>query len=815
MAVRRDPSRPPTAGLVRLWSSAADAPRLRRPTDVLLLAASVLTLGLLALAAPGPTDADRALDTLLAHLEPLLGRVWSLAYAFLALWAAAVVLLTVVSRGRRGLLVDQATAAALALGAALGTGALAGTAPADGLDGLLRSGPPAVYVATRVAVITAVVVTASPHLARPWRYTGRFVVGVGALAAIGLGATHLIGAGAAIAVGVGAAALTHLALGSPQGRLTPDQVRVALADLGVVTTQVTAAPREVGGRTLLVARTDRGADLRVEVFGRDAWDSQVVGSLWTALTRRGERPHLGSSRRTRVEHEALMTLMAARSGVPVLDVIAVGLAAQGDALLVTSAPSASLDELGAARADDDLLSGAWRTVLALHGVGTAHGRIDGRSVVVRADGTAALTDLDSAVLNAEEGELHTDRARLLVTTALVVGPERALHAAVAAVGADGLAQVLPYLQPAALGRETRGAVRAAEWSLEDLRSAAVVATGVQAPPLERLRRVTPRSIGTLALVGLIAYLVVTLLAGADLASVAEALRSADPAWLVAALLLSPFIQASLAVSTMGSTTARLRYVPVLMLQYAIGFLALVLPATAARLALEVRFFQRFGIAAGTALTFGVIDSVSGFTVQVALVLLILVSGLPGFTSSLGTGSDTSSGTSEAADPSLVAVLVALVLLGAVVTVAVPRLRRGLVGQVPRVRAALAEQARSAHSALGVLRKPAKLGAMLGGNLGAQLLQAAVLALCLHAFGQTAHFSQLVLINTAVSLFAGVMPVPGGMGVAEAGFTLGLQAIGVPSAIAVSTAITFRLVTFYLPPIWGSAAMRWLRRHEYV
>ena len=31
----------------------------------------------------------------------------------------------------------------------------------------------------------------------------------------------------------------------------------------------------------------------------------------------------------------------------------------------------------------------------------------------------------------------------------------------------------------------------------------------------------------------------------------------------------------------------------------------------------------------------------------------------------------------------------------------------------------------------------------------------------------------------------------------------------------SRAIAFRLVTFYLPPIWGSLAMRWLRRHEYV
>ena len=155
------------------------------------------------------------------------------------------------------------------------------------------------------------------------------------------------------------------------------------------------------------------------------------------------------------------------------------------------------------------------------------------------------------------------------------------------------------------------------------------------------------------------------------------------------------------------------------------------------------------------------------------------------------------------------------VLGIVVTLVVPRLRRRLTARIPEIRAAVTAQARAAHSALGVLRRPGKVAGMLGGNLGAQLLQAAVLALCLQAFGQTAHFSQLILINTAVSLFSGLMPVPGGMGVAEAGFTVGLQAIGVPSAIAVSTAITFRLVTFYLPPIWGAAAMRWLRRNEYV
>jgi uncharacterized protein (TIRG00374 family) len=121
----------------------------------------------------------------------------------------------------------------------------------------------------------------------------------------------------------------------------------------------------------------------------------------------------------------------------------------------------------------------------------------------------------------------------------------------------------------------------------------------------------------------------------------------------------------------------------------------------------------------------------------------------------------------------------------------------------------------ARDALAVLRRPTKVGAMLAGNLWAQVVQAVILGMCLTAFGQQAHLSQLILINTAVSLFAGLMPVPGSMGVAEAGFTAGLQAIGIPSSIAMSTAIAFRLVTFYLPPLWGSVSMRWLRKHEYV
>lgn len=44
---------------------------------------------------------------------------------------------------------------------------------------------------------------------------------------------------------------------------------------------------------------------------------------------------------------------------------------------------------------------------------------------------------------------------------------------------------------------------------------------------------------------------------------------------------------------------------------------------------------------------------------------------------------------------------------------------------------------------------------------------------------------------------------------------GLAASGVPEAAAVSTALIFRVVTLYLPPVWGSFAMRALRAREYI
>jgi uncharacterized membrane protein YbhN (UPF0104 family) len=72
-----------------------------------------------------------------------------------------------------------------------------------------------------------------------------------------------------------------------------------------------------------------------------------------------------------------------------------------------------------------------------------------------------------------------------------------------------------------------------------------------------------------------------------------------------------------------------------------------------------------------------------------------------------------------------------------------------------------------------------------------------------------------VINISVSLLASLIPVPGGIGVAEFGLSLGLTSAGMKSESAIAAVLLYRMATFYLPPAWGFPAMLWLQRNDYL
>jgi uncharacterized membrane protein YbhN (UPF0104 family) len=764
---------------------------------------SVAVVGCMVLFAPGPGSLDTPVQELLAALPGLLGWFWEICYDLLFVWAIALIVLAIAARGRLRLLAEQALSAGVAFGAGVLVGSIAGTEWSESVRSLVSADPPAVFPAVRLAVATAVIAASSPHLSRPLRFLGRWVVVAGALASATLGIALPVGVVAGLALGFGVAALVHLALGSPGGRLSLEQLRIVLDDLDVPSVaDLTEAALEPRGVSLAEAATTDGRVLEVKVYGRDALDGQLVGSLWSSLWNRGEAPRFGG-RLQQVEHEAFVTLYAERAGVPVLPVVAAGMAGGRDAVLVvdTLGGRPLTTSLDPSEVSDELLDRVWDAVGRLGDAGLAHGSLDGADLRVRPDGRVVLGDLSTGIVDADDADLASDRVQVLVATALAAGPERAITAAVREMGNDGAARILPFLQPAVLDRATRRAVREQGWSVDALRAQLSGAIGVEPPDLARLRRVTIGSIATVVVLGLVAYAVISALADVGIETLIDEFRTAELPWLVVALVTVPAIGVAQAFGTVGACLRPLRFGPVLMLEYAIGFIQLAVPSSAARIALEIRFFQRFGLSSTTAITIGAIDSVTGFVIQMLLILVITLSGL--VTLDLG-----SNGSGRSFDGTWLLAAAGVAIVVVVVALSIPRFRRFLRDQT---RDRLAE----VKDSLRVFRQPSKVAMIVGGNLATQVLYAMVLGACVLAFGHRLTLAELILTYTVVSLFAGFMPVPGGMGVAEAGYTAALVALGIPNPVAVSTAIAFRLVTYYLPPVWGSLAMRWLRRHDYL
>ena len=105
-----------------------------------------------------------------------------------------------------------------------------------------------------------------------------------------------------------------------------------------------------------------------------------------------------------------------------------------------------------------------------------------------------------------------------------------------------------------------------------------------------------------------------------------------------------------------------------------------------------------------------------------------------------------------------------------------------------------------------LRASRKLVYLVGGSVATELLFAVALGACVQAFGYDFAFADILLINISVSLFASLIPVPGGIGITEGALIVGLTGLGMTDEAAFAAAITYRLSTFYLPPISGRFAM---------
>lgn len=792
------PSPPRRHVPARLFASSPGQPRYRRATDVFVLVPSLAGLGVLIAVFP-PSAFERSLIRLLASLPDWLAPLWEILYDSLGLLAVALGVVALAGR-RPAVLVQAVASVALALGITFVSARLAVGSWPDAGDLVRLRVNESTFPVLRMALAAVVVLAIVPHLVRPLQRVVRWVLLLGLVGGVLVEAAAPSGTLAALLVALVSATVVRLAFGTSAGHPETDDVVAALEELGVPVEWLEPADRQPAGVFVARGRATNGDPLLVKVYGRDAYDAQLLEKVWRTALYADDGPRLRLSRLEAVEHEALVTLLAHRAGVPSREVVVAAESSTGDAVLVLNDDSRPLAELAElAELDDRALRQAWDVVLALGEARIAHHRIGPDTLVTFGD-AVGVVDLDRGTIAPRPEHVLLDLAQLHATLAALAGVERAVSVASEALGRDGLAALLPYLQPAGFGRSLARALEAAAIDADELRDATAAAAGVEAPELVKLRRVAWGTLVQVALLALAVSAVIGYLSGLDYGDLADAVRDASWGWIAAGFVIAQTPRLTQALSTLGSVPARIPYFPVYAMQLATGYLNLALPSNLARMAINIRFFQRHGVPPATAVTAGAIDSLVSTVMQAFLLAALLLFS----ESSLDFGLETPSGPPTRALLAVAAVAVAVVAILALVR---------------RIRSAVVERARrwwpDVKETLRSLRAGNKLGLLLGGSLLTELLFAIALGVFANAFGYDVSLADLLLINISVSLLATFVPVPGGIGVTEFGLTVGLTAAGMSEEAALAAVVLYRISTFYLPPVWGFFAMRWLQRSAHL
>jgi uncharacterized membrane protein YbhN (UPF0104 family) len=440
---------------------------------------------------------------------------------------------------------------------------------------------------------------------------------------------------------------------------------------------------------------------------------------------------------------------------------------------------------------DEEIMRVWDAVIRLHAHHVTHRGLTADRIMFMPDGQVMLLDPGDGDVAASDLQVRLDKAQLITELALYVGPEKSASLAVQQVGASEMVSVLPLLQPIALARSTRHALRRRRDVLPALLKellAAVPADEVTPAQLERIR---PR-----ALVTLVASVVAANLLAVELAQVSlgRLLPSANWRWGITALALSAVTYAAAAMSLSGFVAERLSFVRTLLVQLAGSFVTLVTPAAVGGVALNVRYLQRRKIPGPVA-----VASV-GVSQVVAFVLHILM--LTTFAAIAGSAS-----THPIRPPTWAYFVVAGLVAVAGGVLAVPAGRR-------MVRARLSPTfGQVLPRLMEVAQRPRKLAAGFGGAILLSLAYILCLAACVAAFGGSISIAKVGVVYLTGATIGSIIPTPGGLGAVEAALTAGLTAAGVPGAVAISAVLLFRLLTFWLPVPLGWAALNFLERNH--
>jgi uncharacterized membrane protein YbhN (UPF0104 family)/tRNA A-37 threonylcarbamoyl transferase component Bud32 len=661
--------------------------------------------------------------------------------------------------------------------------------------------------AALLAALVAGAAAASPLMTTAWRHVAWVGVGIAVVTRL-LTATQApvnLAVTAALGGVVGSAVL--VVIGSPVRRPGAVSLRRALSNAGFEVDDLRDEESHTGRRTFL--GTSSGRDVRVVFLDRDDRDAALLAKFLRSIRVYSvDEDSLSVNPDRRVEHEALVTLMAQQAGAHVPTVYAIASSEGESAVIALEVPrGTSLSEVGddsdlpASSVDDDGLDDLWRQLDTMHEARIAHRALTTGNLYV--DGsTATLSGMENARLVATDDQCSVDIAEILISTSLVVGADRAIASAARMVSRAELQNALAFVQPAALPSATRRAARKPKGFIDDIREELVDTIGLEDVELAPLERISIAKVVTWIGFGVLAFFLLTLVS--SWSEISEAMKGIDWNWVLPIFIATIFGTFGGALSLSGSVVRRIPLGEATVVMFGQSFLNRFTPMNAGGMAMRIRYLQKGGtdITVATA-AIGLTSAASGVIQVVFIAFFFLWS-----SSDPASGINTDGGGGGVAG-SIVVVIIIAVLVAAVTIALTPKFRRWLVAfvrsTVGKIRQDFGELA----------RRPSKLAALFGGAALGKLATIVAFVFSCRAFDIGIPFAELGAMYLVATTIASTVPTPGGVGAVEAALVLVLTNAGVPDATAWAAVLLFRLINYWFPTIPGYVALKISERRELV
>lgn len=545
-------------------------------------------------------------------------------------------------------------------------------------------------------------------------------------------------------------------------------------------------------RRYLVTTTD-GQELDVTVFDRDQQAVDLLYRIYRSVRLRSSVSRSAPLTMERaVERQSLLVYAVEDAGVatPRLRAL-IRVGSEAAVMCCERLTGTTLARLSSSPTDEQLKS-VWAAVLRLHEHRVTHRALTADRILLSGPECTdvALLDPGNGDVAATELQRRLDLAQLLTELALLVGPDRSADIAMDEVGPE-LPAIMPLLQPVALHRSTRAALRRRKDVLPALRKRVTGDVPDNEVPQVQLERFRLRTILTLVVGVVAADILVGQLSKEKFGSLLDHLNWG---WALVALVLSAVTYVGATLSLTGFVLERLSMVRAFLAQVAGTFVALVTPVAVGGAALNIRFLRKSGVASADAAASVGVSQV--FALALHILLLIV------FVAITGTSRQHS-----LAPHAWVFIALGALVLAALLVLAFPAARRLVQSRVAPAISQVVPRL------LDVAQQPAKLTQGIGGALLVTGCNILCLDASVRALGASVSLAAVAVVYLTGNAIASVVPTPGGLGAVEAALSAGLTAAGLAGTTAVSAVLLFRTLTFWLPVAAGWFALHYLQARD--